>query len=314
MGVNLSVCLCSRDDARLELKNPVMTASGTFGYGTEYAKLIDIEQLGAIVAKAVTLQARDGNPQPRLAETPAGMLNTIGLQNIGVQAVVRDKAPMWARWKVPVVLNIAGESVDDYARIAGIVDGVPGVAALELNISRPNVEAGGMSFGVDKSLAAEVVSAVRSATTLPVIPKLTPNVGDIVEIARAVVDAGADAISLINTLLGMVIDVNARRPFLSTKTGGLSGPAIRPVAVRMVYQVAREVEVPVIGIGGIVTADDALQFIMAGARAVQVGTATFTDPQAPLRIAAGIEEFLAREGIADINELVGVAQQRNNMT
>ncbi|MCL5960347.1 MAG: dihydroorotate dehydrogenase [Chloroflexi bacterium] len=308
MGVSLAVEICAREHARLELKNPVMTAAGTFGYGTEYAKLVDIEQLGAIVSKGVTLYPREGNPQPRIVETPAGMLNTIGLQNIGVEAVVCEKAPVWARWKVPVILNIAGESVDDYVRIAEAVEGVPGIAALELNISCPNVQAGGMSFGVDRSLAAEVTSAVRAATALPIIPKLTPNVGDIVEIARAVADAGADAVSLINTLKGMIIDLKTRRPFLSTKTGGLSGPAIRPVALRMVYEVAREIDVPVIGMGGIASAEDALQFIMAGAAAVQVGTASFSDPRAALGIISGIEDFLNREGISDLSELVGVAQ------
>ena len=237
------------------------------------------------------------------------MLNTIGLQNIGLEGILREKAPIWARWQVPVVVNIAGESIEEYVAIASALEGTPGVAGIELNRSCPNVAAGGQSFGVDKSLAAEVTSAVRSATSLPLIPKLTPNVGDIVEIARAVVDAGADAVSLINTLTGMVIDLETRRPFLSTRTGGLSGPAIRPVALRMVYQVAGAVDVPVIGVGGIATAEDALQFIMAGATAVQVGTASFTDPTTPLRIVAGIEEFLSREGIADMNELVGVAQE-----
>mgnify|MGYP005849064633 CR=1 FL=1 len=309
MEVSLAVRICSREDGLLVLKNPVMTAAGTFGYGTEYAKVVDIQRLGAIVSKGITLHPRNGNPQPRIAETPSGMLNTIGLQNIGLEGILREKAPIWARWQVPVVVNIAGESIEEYVAIASALEGTPGVAGIELNISCPNVAAGGQSFGVDKSLAAEVTSAVRSATSLPLIPKLTPNVGDIVEIARAVVDAGADAVSLINTLTGMVIDLETRRPFLSTRTGGLSGPAIRPVALRMVYQVAGAVDVPVIGVGGIATAEDALQFIMAGATAVQVGTASFTDPTTPLRIVAGIEEFLSREGIADINELVGVAQE-----
>jgi len=310
MGVSLAVRLCSREDGLLELKNPVMTAAGTFGYGTEYARIVDIQRLGAIVCKGTTLHQREGNPQPRIAETPCGMLNTIGLQNIGVRAVVRDKAPIWARWQVPVVVNIAGASIEEYVAVAETLEGVPGVAGIELNISCPNVAAGGHSFGVDRLAAAEVTSAVRSVTTLPLIPKLTPNVGNIVEIAEAVVRAGADAVSLINTLSGMVIDTATRRPFLSTGTGGLSGPAIRPIALRMVYQVASAVDVPVIGIGGITTADDALQFIMAGASAVQVGTATFADPSAPLRILDGIHDFLNREGISDINELVGVSQEK----
>ena len=310
MGVNLSIELAPNHPSGLCLKNPVMTASGTFGYGVEYAKVVDLERLGAIVSKATTLHRRAGNPQPRLAETPAGMLNTIGLQNVGVQAVVHEKAPLWAKWKVPVVVNVAGETVDEYARIAQALEGVPGVAALELNISCPNVRSGGMAFGVDPYAAAEVVMAVRASCSLPVIPKLSPNVTNIVEIATAVVEAGADAVSLINTLVGMVIDIHARRPYLSTATGGLSGPAIRPVALRMVYAVAKEVSVPVVGVGGITSAEDALQFLMAGASAVQIGSASFVNPRAPLDVVEGLERFMIQEGIADIRDIIGAALPR----
>ncbi len=306
--MNLSVSLPLRQGGQLTLRNPVMTASGTFGYGTEYAKLVDVERLGAVVSKATTLRPREGNPQPRIAETPSGMLNTIGLQNIGVRALVKEKAPIWARWSVPVIVNVAGESVDEYARIAEILEGTPGVAGLELNISCPNVSAGKIPFGVDKNAAAAVTAAVRSVSSLPIITKLTPNVTDVVEIAEAVVDAGADAVSLINTLLGMVIDVRTRRPVLSTVTGGLSGPAVRPVALRMVYQVAKAVEVPVIGIGGISCAEDALQFLMAGATAVEVGTASFANPMAAIEIVDGLERFMLQEGVDDISEIIGVAQ------
>ncbi|MDA8187483.1 MAG: dihydroorotate dehydrogenase [Dehalococcoidales bacterium] len=306
--MNLSVSLPLRQGGQLTLRNPVMTASGTFGYGTEYAKLVDVERLGAVVSKATTLRPREGNPQPRIAETPSGMLNTIGLQNIGVRALVKEKAPIWARWSVPVIVNVAGESVDEYARIAEILEGTPGVAGLELNISCPNVSAGKIPFGVDKNAAAAVTAAVRSVSSLPIITKLTPNVTDVVEIAEAVVDAGADAVSLINTLLGMAIDVRTRRPVLSTVTGGLSGPAVRPVALRMVYQVAKAVEVPVIGIGGISCAEDALQFLMAGATAVEVGTASFANPMAAIEIVDGLERFMLQEGVDDISEIIGVAQ------
>ena len=229
MSVNLSLNLAPRHPAGLRLQNPVLTASGTFGYGAEYAKLVDIERLGAIVCKATTLHPREGNPQPRLAETPAGMLNSIGLQNVGVHAVIAEKAPLWARWRVPVIVNVAGESVAEYVRVAELLDGVPGVAGLELNISCPNVH-GGTQFAVSADLAAEVTAAVKAATALPLLVKLSPNVADIVPIALAVAEAGADAVSLINTLAGMVIDLKARRPLLGAITGGLSGPAIMPVA------------------------------------------------------------------------------------
>jgi dihydroorotate dehydrogenase (NAD+) catalytic subunit len=288
-----------------------MTASGTFGYGIEYAKVVDVEGLGAIVCKATTLDPREGNPQPRLAETAAGMLNSIGLQNVGVKAVIAEKAPQWARWRVPVIVNIAGESVAEFVKLAELLDGVPGVAGLELNISCPNVEAG-MQFAVSSALAADVTAAVKAKTALPVVVKLSPNVTDIVPVALAVARAGADAVSLINTLVGMLIDVRARRPMLGAATGGLSGPAIMPVALRMVYQVAQAfreagIDVPIVGIGGIGVVEDALQFLMAGASAVQVGTATFVNPKASLEIVAGLERYVEEEGIGDIGRIIGVA-------
>ncbi|MFC1928585.1 dihydroorotate dehydrogenase [Chloroflexota bacterium] len=286
-----------------------MTASGTFGYGTENSHLFDIQKLGAIVCKGTNLEPRDGNPQPRLAETASGVLNSIGLENIGVDALIREKAPIWASWRVPVIVNIAGETVSDYARLAGQLDGVPGISGLEVNISCPNVKAGGAEFGAKPGSAAEVTTAVRKATSLPVLVKLTPNTSDIAKVAVAVAEAGADAISLINTLKGMAIDITKRRPLLGNITGGLSGPAIKPVALYMVYEVAGAVDIPVIGCGGITTASDALEFIMAGASAVQVGTASFTNPRAPLDVLEGIEQFMKKEGIRNITELIGIARR-----
>lgn len=303
--MNLSVELAPKRGLRI--KNPVIVASGTFGYGTEWAPLIEIERLGAIVSKGITLHPRRGCPLPRLAETPGGMLNAIGLDNPGVRAVIAEKAPLWATWGVPVIVNLGGETLEEYAEAALLLNGVPGVAGIELNISCPNMEAGGMIFGSRPELAAQVTQAVRAATTLPLIVKLTPNVTDVVEIAQAVVEAGADALTLINTLLGMAIDVKKRRPVLGNITGGLSGPAIKPVALRIVYQVAQAVGVPLIGVGGISSTYDALEFIMAGVRAVQVGTATFRNPRTCLEIIAGLEAFLREEGIEDIGELVGAA-------
>lgn len=292
----------------LHLKNPVMTASGTFGYGTEYARLLDVEQLGAVVTKAISVRPREGNPGPRTVETPAGMLNAIGWQNVGLDACLRDYVPIWQRWTVPVVVNLAGFTVEDYVTVAEALSAAPGVAALELNISCPNVASEGVPFALRPELAAEVTAAVRAVCDVPLIVKLSPNVTDIVEIAAAVHEAGADALSLINTLVGMVIDTRRRRPFLGNTTGGLSGPAIRPIAVRMVYDVARALPgVPLIGAGGIMTADDALQYIMAGARAVQIGTATFVNPLAAIEVAAGIEAFMVAEGVGGIDDLIGAA-------
>lgn len=305
--INLSVNLAPNHPSGLWLKNPVLTASGTFGYGTEYAKLVDLERLGGIVSKAITLRPRDGNAQPRIAETPSGMLNAIGLQNVGVDAAIREKAPVWASWELPVIANVAGFAIDEYVQVVARLSATPGVAGIELNISCPNVDAEGEMFGLDPDDAAEVTRAVREVCDVPLLVKLSPNVTDIVTIARAVEAAGADAISLINTIPGMVIDLKRRRPYLANLTGGLSGPAIRPIAVRMVWQVRQAVRIPIVGIGGIATADDALQFIMAGATAVQIGTATFVNPNAAVEIIAGIESFLAREEIDDVNELIGVA-------
>ncbi len=306
--MNLSVQLAPKNQHGLLLANPVMTASGTFGYGTEYSHMFDIQKLGAIVCKATTLEPRDGNPQPRLAETPSGVLNSIGLQNIGVNALIKEKAPLWASWQVPVIANIAGETIDEYANIASKLDGVAGISAVEVNISCPNVKAGGAEFGANPKSAAEVTAAVRAAISMPVLVKLTPNTGDIVKVAIAVAEAGADAISLINTLKGMVIDIAKRRPLLGSITGGLSGPAIKPVALCMVYEVAGAVELPLIGCGGINTASDAVEFIIAGASAIQVGTASFANPRAPLDVLDGIEQFMEKEGIDNLTELIGVAR------
>jgi len=306
--VNLSVELAPKHSGGLLLANPVMTASGTFGYGTEYQHLFDIQELGAIVCKGTTLEPREGNLQPRIAETACGLLNSIGLQNIGVRAVIEEKAPIWADWRVPVIVNIAGETVDNYAEVAGSLNGVKGIGALEVNIGCPNVKAGGAEFGADPDSAVRVVAAVKGRTSLPVLVKLTPNTSDIVAVARAVAEAGADAISLVNTLKGMAIDITRRQPVLGNITGGLSGPAIKPVALYMVYAVAGAVDVPIVGCGGVATANDAIEFIMAGASAVQVGTANLTDPGAPFEVLQGIRRFMEREGIGDIRQMVGAAR------
>ena len=307
--MNLAVQLAPQNKKGLLLANPVMTASGTFGYGTEYGHLLDIRRLGAIVCKGTTLEPREGNPQPRLAETPSGVLNSIGLQNIGVEALIKEKAPLWADWQVPVIVNIAGETIEEYAQLAARLDKVAGISGLEVNISCPNVAAGGAEFAGNPSSAARVTGAVRKATSLPVMVKLTPNTGDIVGVAVAVAEAGADAVSLINTLKGMVVDTVKRQPLLGNVFGGLSGPAIKPVALYMVYQVAGAVDVPVVGYGGITSAADAIEFIMAGASAVQVGTASLTSPRAPLDVLEGIEKFMRDEGIEDIRELIGAARK-----
>lgn len=308
--MNLSIEIGGRRKQALLLQNPVMTASGTFGMGLEATKLFDIQRLGAIVCKGTTLRPRTGNAQPRTVETPSGMLNTIGLQNVGVDALVRDIAPVWAEWRVPVVVNIAGETVDEFAELAARLDGVPGVSALEVNVSCPNVAVGGMLFGQDPKQAAAVTKAVLRKTTLPVIVKLTPNVTDVVEVARAVADAGADAVCLINTLQAMAVDVRSRRPVLSTVFGGLSGPAIKPVALRAVYQVAAALDIPIVGCGGIASGEDAVEFLLAGATAVEVGTATFMNPLAPLDVLEGLERYLAQSGAEDVRQLVGAAHAR----
>ena len=309
MSPELSVELAPRNSRGLRLANPVMTASGTFGYGTGDGYGFDIQKLGAIICKGTTLKPRPGNPQPRLVETAGGMLNSIGLENIGVDALIREKAPVWSKWRVPIIVNIAGETVAEYARLAEKLDGVAGISGLEVNISCPNVAAGGAEFGTRPDSAAGVVAGVRKATSLPVIVKLTPNTADIAGTAAAVAEAGADAVSLINTLKGMAIDIAGRRPVLGNITGGLSGPAIKPVALYMVYQVAGAVKIPVIGCGGITTAGDAIEFIMAGASAIQVGTAGFSSPRAPLDVLEGIERFMEREGITDLTGLIGIARR-----
>jgi dihydroorotate dehydrogenase (NAD+) catalytic subunit len=305
--MDLTVQLAPSNVRGLSLANPVMTASGTCGYGVEYMKMADIQKLGAIVCKGTTREPWEGNPQPRIVETASGMLNSIGLQNIGVDALIREMAPIWAEWQLPVLVNIAGETVDEYALIASKLDGVSGVSGIEVNISCPNLSAGGMEFGISPVVAAQVTSAVRAETGLPVIVKLSPNVTDITEIAAAVSEAGADALTVINTLRGMAIDIHLRKPELGNIFGGLSGPAIKPVALYMVYKVARTVDIPVIGCGGINSAGDALEFIMAGASAVQVGTANLVDPEAALTILEGIIRFMEEQNIETIAEITGIA-------
>lgn len=305
--MNLSVQLAPGNKKGLKLTNPVMTASGTFGYGIEYEHLFDIQKLGAIVCKGTTLEPRDGNPQPRIAETANGMLNSIGLQNIGVDALIKEKAPVWAGWQVPVIVNIAGRTIDDYAEVARELDKVPGVAGLEVNISCPNIKAGGAEFGANPESAAKVTEAVRKATALPVIMKLTPDTAEIVRIAQAVTGAGADALCFINTVRGMAINIKTRKPLLGNGYGGLSGPVIKPVALYMVYEVYKAVNIPIIGCGGITNANDAIEFFMAGATAIQVGTASFMNPRAPMDVLEGIESYLEKEKIQDIRELIGVA-------
>lgn len=301
-GVDLEV-----DAARgLRLKNPVLTASGTFGQGLEYAELIDVSRLGAIVNKGTTPNARPGNPQYRIAETPAGILNSIGLENPGAEEVARIYGPKWAKLRVPVIVNVAGYSVDDYVFVVETLAQTPGVVAFELNISCPNVK-GGMLFGFDPVLAGDVTRAVRETTDLPIIVKLTPNAPDVVAVARACEDAGADGLTAINTVLGMRIDVAKRRPVLGTGSGGLSGPAIRPIAVHLTYQVAQAVSIPIIGAGGVTDAHDALEFLMAGASAVQVGTATFADPLAPLRVIEGLAAYVKENGLGSIRDIIGAA-------
>ena len=289
----------------LVLKNPVMTASGTFGYGEECAPFCDLNRLGAVVVKGLSLEPRAGNPAPRIMETPCGMLNAIGLQNIGVRAFIDDKLPYLRQFDVAVIANIFGETIDEYRRITESLNGADGVHGIEVNISCPNVKKGGVAFGADPDVAADVTKKVRAETGLPVIVKLTPNVTDITEIALAVEAAGADAVSLINTLTGMSVDIECRRPHLANITGGLSGPAVKPVALRMVWQAVRCLKIPVIGIGGIATAADALEFLITGATAVEIGTANFIHPAATMGILDGIEAYMVRHGIDRIDEIIG---------
>jgi len=288
----------------LTLQNPVMTASGTFGYGQELESWVDLERLGAVVCKTVTRHPRSGNAPPRTCETPAGMLNAIGLQNVGLERFISEKLPYLKQFNVPIIVNIAGESIEDFAFLARALSEQGGIAALELNISCPNV-AHGLDFAKDPQLSEEVLTQVRHSTALPLIAKLSPNVTDITLIARAAEAGGADALSLVNTFVGMAVDIRTRRPRLSNYTGGLSGPAIKPLALCAVYRCAQVVDIPIIGIGGITTADDAVEFLIAGATAVQVGTATFLQPTAAIEVIDGIENYLETHRIASVQELVG---------
>ena len=293
------------DIGGLRLKNPVMTASGTFGYGEEYASYVDLDRLGAVIVKGISLEPRAGNPPPRIMETDGGMLNAIGLANVGVEAFLRDKLPFLRDYDVPVVVNIFGESLDEYKRVAEILGRAAGVAALEVNISCPNVERGGLLFGCDPEMCHRLTREIKGVAGLPVIVKLTPNVTDIAGLAQQAEAAGADAVSLINTLKAMSVDVERRVPHLANVTGGLSGPAVKPVALRMVWEVAKKVSIPVIGIGGIMKAEDALAFLIVGAKALQVGTANFVNPAATVEIIEGIEAYLTRHGMGDVKELIG---------
>ncbi len=289
----------------LELANPVMTASGTFGYAREFANLMNLHRLGAVIVKGISLYPREGNPPPRIVETACGMLNAIGLQNVGVDRFVTEKMKYLAGLSIPVIVNILGDSVEEYRQITEKLVGVDGVAGIEVNISCPNVKKGGVAFGTDAVMAAAVTAAVKSVADVPVMVKLSPNVSDVTVVARAVEDAGADCISLINTLIGMGIDLKTKRPALANIIGGLSGPAIKPVALRMVYQVANAVSIPVIGIGGISSTEDALEFMLAGATAVQIGTANFVTPRISEEIVEGIHEYAITEKLTSIRSLIG---------
>lgn len=289
----------------LRLKNPVMTASGTFGYGEEYSEFIDLNRLGAVVVKGLSLKPKEGNPPPRIVETAAGMLNAIGLQNIGIERFIAEKVPFLQRFNTPVIVNFFGDSIGEYAEAAERLDAVEGIHGLEMNISCPNKQAGWSVFGTDPKVTFEVVSAARKKTKLPLVVKLSPNVTDIALMARVAEDAGADALSVINTITGMAIDIKTRRPKLANVRGGLSGPAIKPVAVRMVHEVYNAVKIPVIGMGGIMNGDDAVEFMIAGATAVAVGTANFIDPCASIRILDGIIDYMKTEGIEKAASLTG---------
>lgn len=290
----------------LDLKNPVLTASGTFGYGEEFSDFVDLSRLGGFIIKGTTLEHREGNPYPRMVETPSGMLNAVGLQNKGVDYFIENIYPRIKDVDSHVIVNVSGASVDDYVRVCEKLQPLDKINAIEVNISCPNVKQGGMAFGTTCDGAAQVTSAVRKAFNKTIIVKLSPNVTSIADIAMAVENAGADAVSLINTLLGMAIDVEKKRPYLSTITGGLSGPAVRPVAVRMVWQVAKAVKIPVVGLGGIMNGRDALEFIMAGATAIEIGTANFIDPAITTKVIEDIDDFCQRHGINDVNELIGI--------
>jgi dihydroorotate dehydrogenase (NAD+) catalytic subunit len=303
MAVDLTVDL----GRGLVLPNPILVASGTFGYGVEYGDVVDVDRLGGICCKGTTLKARIGNPTPRVTESPGGMLNSIGLQNPGVDAVIEKYSATWTRWRTPVIVNVAGESVDDYVEVARRLDGIPGVAAIELNISCPNVGAGGLQFAIDPVAAGEVTAAVRRATDLPLLVKLSPNVADIRPIARAIEAAGADALTAINTLSGIAVAPGRGRPLLGNTYGGLSGPAVKPVALRIVFEAAQAVKIPIIGIGGVTDLADVLDFLAVGAVAVQVGTAIFADPTLPLRLVDELEAECRRAGVASHHDFVGTA-------
>jgi len=292
----------------IKLKNPVMTASGTFGYGQEYAPFVDLNKLGAMILKGITLKSKMGNPPPRVIETPSGMLNTIGLQNVGVEMLIKEKLPYLQKFNTPVIINVSGDTVEEYVELVrrlGEISEEMGVAGLEVNISCPNVKKGGMVWGTDAHSTYKLINSIRKATSLPLIVKLTPNVTDIKTIAQAAEEAGADALSLINTLVGMTVDIDSHKPKLANVSGGLSGPAVKPVALWLVWQVFQTVNIPVIGIGGIIKVEDALEFIITGARAIEIGTANFVNPRVTIEIIEGIEKYLIENNIKDINELVG---------
>lgn len=300
MKTNLSI-----EIAGIKFSNPVLTASGTFGYGLEYKDFVDLSRLGGVITKGLSMRPSQGNPPPRIIETASGMLNAIGLQNIGVEAFITEKLPYLKKFDTKVIVNFFGDTQDEYVEVAERLNNISGIAALEINISCPNVEKGGLSFGTNPAITEKLVRAVRNVTSLPIIVKLTPNVTDIVVMAKAAVNGGADALSIINTLLGMAIDIQSRRPLLASITGGLSGPAIKPVALRMVWQVAKAVEIPVIGTGGIMNARDALEFLIAGASAVQIGTANFINPEISVKVIEDIEDYCENKEIQDIKDLIG---------
>lgn len=291
--------------AGIAMKNPVMTASGTFGYGQEFTPFFDLNRLGAIVIKGLSLEPSPGNPPPRTVETCGGMLNAIGLENVGVEAFVKDKLPFLQTLDTVVILNIYGRNMDEYGAITRRLEGIEGLAGLEVNISCPNVKAGGLAFGTDPKMAFQVTKTVREKTDLPLIVKLSPNVTNIATIARSVEDAGADALSLINTIMGMAVDINTHRPKLANVIGGLSGPAIKPIALRMVWNAVQAVDIPVVGIGGIMNATDALEFLIVGARAIQVGTANFVNPKTAVEIVDGLSAFLSKHNLSHINQIQG---------
>ncbi|MCX8027769.1 MAG: dihydroorotate dehydrogenase [Thermodesulfovibrionales bacterium] len=307
--VNLSVNICG-----ITLKNPVMTASGTFGYGEEYSEFVDLNKLGAIVVKGISLKPKEGNPTPRIYETPCGMLNAIGLQNVGVEEFISKKLPFLRQYDTPVIVNFFGDSIEEFVETANALNNADGVSALELNVSCPNKAAGWSNFGTDEVLMSKVIIAVRRVVTKPLIVKLSPNVSDIKRMSVISQECGADAISLINTITGMSIDIKKRRPVLANNTGGLSGPAIKPIAVRMVWEACQVVRIPVIGMGGIMTAQDAIEFFIVGARAVAIGTANFVNPRATLDVISGLESFLINEGIQDINSLIGTLKLHERTT